>query len=74
MMMTTSGLTFSEPKPGDLRSRSFVGLVLTQLLGAFNDNMLRWLVVPIAQQIPEMTPGTALALGGACFTLPYLLL
>ncbi|MGD9857117.1 MAG: acyl-[ACP]--phospholipid O-acyltransferase, partial [Planctomycetaceae bacterium] len=61
-------------KPGNLRSRSFIGLVLTQFLGAFNDNMLRWLVVPIAQQIPTLETGTVLALGGVCFTFPYLLL
>ncbi len=72
--MTTSGPEMVDEPLGNLRSRSFVGLVLTQFLGAFNDNMLRWLVVPIAQQIPSLETGTALALGGVCFTFPYLLL
>ena len=66
------------PQPADregtLRSRSFVGLVLTQFLGTFNDNMLRWLVVPIGQQIPNLGEAGSLALGGICFTVPYLLL
>ena len=61
-------------REGTLRSRSFVGLVLTQFLGTFNDNMLRWLVVPIGQQIPNLGEAGSLALGGICFTVPYLLL
>ena len=32
---------------GKLRSAGYVGLLLTQFFGAFNDNMFRWLVVPI---------------------------
>ena len=59
---------------GTLRSRSFVGLVLTQLLGAFNDNMFRWLVVPIGQAVPQLEDSEAISLGLFCFTLPYLLL
>jgi len=55
-----------------LRSAGFLGLVVTQFLGALNDNMFRWLVVPIAQI--TMGDAEALALGLACFTIPYLLL
>ena len=56
---------------GGLASRSFVGLLVTQFLGALNDNMFRWLVVPIG--MPILGNAEALSLGVACFTLPYLL-
>ena len=59
-------------KSGSVRSSSFIGLALTQFLGAFNDNMFRWLAVPIGQR--TMDPTQALVLGGVLFTLPYLLL
>ena len=60
---------------GDLRSRSFLGLLATQFLGATNDNMFRWLVVPIGKEIvgPD-NAAVALSAGLACFVLPYLLL
>ncbi|WP_437203746.1 acyl-[ACP]--phospholipid O-acyltransferase [Planctomicrobium sp. SH664] len=56
---------------GRLNSVSFVSLVVTQFLGAFNDNFFRWLAVPIAQ--PIIGTEEAVALGGVCLTLPYLL-
>ena len=60
---------------GGLSSRSFTGLLITQFLGAVNDNMFRWLVVPIGKEIVgEEKAGAALAVGLACFVLPYLLL
>ena len=60
---------------GTLRSRSFNGLLITQFLGAVNDNMFRWLVVPIAKQIVgEDNAALALSAGLACFVLPYLVL
>ncbi len=62
----------SPSSEGSLRSRGFLALLGTQFLGALNDNMFRWLVVPIAQ--PVFGTGEALALGLACFTVPYLLL
>ncbi|MBN1909672.1 MAG: hypothetical protein JW818_08035, partial [Pirellulales bacterium] len=34
---------------GGLMSRSFWGLLVTQFLGAANDNLFRWLVVPIGK-------------------------
>src|SRR5262245_7260961 len=36
---------------GKLRSAGYVGLLLTQFCGAFNDNMFRWLAVPIGQRV-----------------------
>lgn len=61
---------------GTLRSGSYVGLLLTQFLGTFNDNMFRWLAVPIGQRVMtgENADTLALVLGGVCFTMPYLLL
>ncbi len=60
---------------GGLCSRSFLGLLATQFLVALNDNMFRWLVVPIGKEIlgPEHA-GRALSLGLACFVAPYILL
>ncbi|MCA9054579.1 MAG: MFS transporter, partial [Planctomycetaceae bacterium] len=57
-----------------ISSRSFLALVATQWLGAFNDNMFRWLAVPIGQSSPRLGVDGALVLGGVCFTIPYLLL
>jgi acyl-[acyl-carrier-protein]-phospholipid O-acyltransferase/long-chain-fatty-acid--[acyl-carrier-protein] ligase len=57
---------------GRLASPSYLGLLATQFLGALNDNMFRWLVVPIAK--PVLGDAAALSLGLACFTVPYLLL
>ncbi len=65
--------------PADFRSglssRSFIGLLLTQLFGATNDNTFRLLVIGIctAKAPPEQS-SVVLSAGLACFTLPYLLL
>lgn len=59
----------AEPK---LASASFVGLLVTQFLGSMNDNMFRWLAVPIAKE--TFGAAASLSLGAICFTLPYLLL
>ncbi|MCP3695738.1 MAG: hypothetical protein GY917_26300, partial [Planctomycetaceae bacterium] len=32
-----------------LRSKSFLGLLLTQLLTAINDNVFRWLVIGVGK-------------------------
>ena len=68
------------PKAG-LLSPGFLGLMLTQFLGAANDNMFRWLVVPIGKDLlsntsgdPEQAQSLALSIGLAGFVLPYLLL
>jgi acyl-[acyl-carrier-protein]-phospholipid O-acyltransferase/long-chain-fatty-acid--[acyl-carrier-protein] ligase len=61
------------PDPSQkLLSRSFLALLATQFLGAMNDNMFRWLAVPIAK--PILGDAKALSLGLMSFTLPYLLL
>jgi acyl-[acyl-carrier-protein]-phospholipid O-acyltransferase/long-chain-fatty-acid--[acyl-carrier-protein] ligase len=60
---------------GGLRSRSFLGLLVTQFFGAVNDNMFRWLVVPIGKEmVSEDNASMALSAGLACFVLPYLVL
>ena len=60
-----------EPAHG-LMSRSFLGLLGTQFLGALNDNMFRWLVVPIG--MISLGEAQALLLGTVLFTAPYLVL
>ncbi len=69
-----SGRDLIAVTPGGLTSRSYIALAVTQFLGAFNDNMFRWLAVPIGQMSPQLGVTGALVLGGVCFTLPYLLL
>ncbi|MCH5373331.1 MAG: MFS transporter, partial [Planctomycetes bacterium] len=62
-----------------LLSASFVGLLMTQLLTAVNDNAFRWLVIGIGKLALEATGresqiGFVLTAGMACFVLPYLIL
>ncbi|MFT5323676.1 MAG: acyl-[acyl-carrier-protein]-phospholipid O-acyltransferase [Planctomycetaceae bacterium] len=57
---------------GGLGSRSYLGILFTQMLGALNDNMFRFFAVCVAQ--PVLGNEAALAIGAAVFTLPYLLL
>ncbi|MCA9119063.1 MAG: MFS transporter [Planctomycetaceae bacterium] len=59
---------------GSLRSASFVGLLLTQLLTATNDNVFRWLVIGIGKDYYPDNVSAVLTAGSACFLLPYLLL
>ncbi|MEQ9067576.1 MAG: hypothetical protein RLO18_12670, partial [Gimesia chilikensis] len=59
-------------RKGTLNSPSFLALLGTQFLGAMNDNMFRWFIIPIGK--PAIGDAEALSLGLACFTLPYLLL
>src|SRR5262245_51497024 len=62
------------PRDG-LASPSFVGLLLTQFLGAMNDNMFRLLAIGIGTEyVVKNQSSTIVAAGLACFTLPYLLL
>ncbi len=58
---------------GGLLTRSFISLIVTQLLGTVNDNMFRWLSVGIAKHLmgAEQT-ALSLSLGLFGFTLPYL--
>ncbi len=58
-----------------LRSKSFLGLLLTQFLGATNDNILRWLVIGVGKQyVDDSQVGWILMAGTAAFVLPYILL
>ena len=57
---------------GKLWSRSFVALLVTQFLVAFNDNMFRWLIIPIGKAYIE--PAKALQWGGVAFLVPFVLL
>ncbi|QEG35327.1 acyl-[ACP]--phospholipid O-acyltransferase [Bythopirellula goksoeyrii] len=58
-----------------LLSASFVGLLVTQFLGAANDNILRWLVIGIGKQyVAPESVSWILAAGSAAFVLPYVLL
>jgi len=59
---------------GDLHSASFISLLLTQFLGAANDNVLRWLVIGIGKYYAPDNVGMVLMAGTACFVLPYLVL
>jgi acyl-[acyl-carrier-protein]-phospholipid O-acyltransferase/long-chain-fatty-acid--[acyl-carrier-protein] ligase len=58
-----------------LTSFSFLGLLVTQLLGATNDNILRWLVIGVGKQyVEDSQVGWILAAGTMAFVLPYILL
>ncbi|MCA9081083.1 MAG: MFS transporter, partial [Planctomycetaceae bacterium] len=50
----------------------FVGLLITQFMGAFLDNLFRWFAVSVAQQ--QLDVGMTLMLGGLALTVPYVLL
>ena len=69
--MNTLTVSEADFQKGGLRSRSYIGLWLTQFLGTINDNAFRWLAVPIGKMVFDES--TALSLGLACFTIPYLL-
>ena len=63
------------PRERSLLSKSFQGLLVTQFLGAANDNILRWLVIGVGKQYVEKSQvGWILMAGTASFVLPYLLL
>jgi len=60
---------------GGLRSRSFLGLLATQFLGETNNNVFRWLMIPIAKwNVGSENDDAALAAGAVCVVLPYVLL
>ena len=72
----TESIEHRAPQPaGRLASRSFVGLLVTQMLGATNDNIFRWLAIGVAKGfVGKDQVGFVLAAGTACFVLPYLVL
>jgi len=60
---------------GNLKSRSFLGLLAAQFLAAVNDNMFRWLAVPIGKEkVGDEHAALAVSAGLASFVLPYILL
>jgi len=61
------------PQAG-LMSVTFLGLLFTQLLGATNDSIVRWLVIGIGKEIAPNHVSQVLVGGSVCFILPYLLL
>src|SRR5665647_616934 len=77
----------TDDRRGGVYSSSFLALVATQFFVSLNDNMFRWLVVPIGKELihgawsempaflqSSMDPETlALSLGLASFTLPFLI-
>ncbi len=60
---------------GGLATPSFLGLLATQFLVNLNDNMFRWLIVPIGKTLlkPEHAD-RALSMGLVCLVLPYIFL
>ena len=72
---TNNSTSEYQKDPRGLLSPSFLGLLLTQLLGATNDNILRWLVIGIGKDYFQGGQvSRILALGTAVFVLPYILL
>lgn len=73
---SSSNQTLAEREDGrGLLSASFLGLLMTQFLGATNDNILRWLIIGIGKDYFD--PGQVsfiLSLGLAVFVAPYILL
>jgi acyl-[acyl-carrier-protein]-phospholipid O-acyltransferase/long-chain-fatty-acid--[acyl-carrier-protein] ligase len=69
-MHSTKRPTLAAKRDDGLSSRSFIALLLTQFFGVFNDNMFRWLAVPLGKEVID--PTLALSLGAICFFLPYL--
>src|SRR3954463_14908526 len=63
------------PHHESLWSTTFIGLLLTQFLGAANDNILRWLVIGLGKQyVDDQHISAVLAVGSGCLVLPYLIL
>lgn len=60
---------------GGTGSASFTALLITQFLGAANDNIFRWLIVPIGKYLagPEHA-AIAVSAGLALLVLPFILL
>ena len=86
-MIATPETAPADDGRGGAFSLSFLALVATQFFVSLNDNMFRWLVVPIGKELIDkawvdmpqviqdwMEPESlALSLGLACFTLPFLI-
>ena len=70
------GGEFDAPAPqAGLWSTTFLGLLFTQLLGATNDSITRWLVIGIGKEnFTAENASRMLVAGSVCFILPYLIL
>jgi acyl-[acyl-carrier-protein]-phospholipid O-acyltransferase/long-chain-fatty-acid--[acyl-carrier-protein] ligase len=56
-------------------SKGFLGLLVTQFLVSLNDNMFRWLIIPIGQDLlGERGQDFVLSAGSICFLLPFVVL
>lgn len=58
------------PYQGGLLSSSFLGVLLAQFLGTWNDNVFRYFIVFLGATLIEKD--LAISVGTAAFTLPYL--
>ncbi len=64
-----------EDRQRSLRSPTFLAFLVTQFLGALNDNMFRWLAIPIARDhFPKENESYVLGAGLACIVVPFILL
>ncbi len=71
---STATTAANEPTDG-IGSRSFMGLLGTQFLGAFNDNMYRWLIIWVAQDLVATQKHDMIrSVGAAALMLPFLFL
>ncbi len=72
--MTTTPKVVNLPASPEetLWNRSFIALLITQFTVALNDNMFRWLIIPIGKEL--VGQDTALWAGALCFLAPFLLL
>jgi acyl-[acyl-carrier-protein]-phospholipid O-acyltransferase/long-chain-fatty-acid--[acyl-carrier-protein] ligase len=61
-----------EDARGGVFSLAFLALVATQFCVSLNDNIFRWLLVPIGGVLLG-SEERAVSLGGACLTLPFIL-
>ena len=57
---------------GGVFSLSFLALVATQFFVSLNDNMFRWLVVPIGTEAARLRTNWPCRWEAACFILPFL--
>lgn len=69
--MDDCGQPIKETRNGAF-SLSFLALVATQFFVSLNDNMFRWLVVPIGSELLG-SKELAVSLGSACLLLPFVL-
>lgn len=67
-----SAAGLSTGPPERMWSIGFVAFLVTQFLVALNDNIFRWLIVPIGKEF--VGQDLALAAGAICFLLPFLVL